>query len=100
MEPQDARSCWDTFTEYKGSILIICSILAYDHAPIKASNFSILLGLHLHLIGVKRRTINILAGLGITPSYKTINTQHRQLAEIKKVLDLLYIYPFNYLASN
>ena len=93
MEPQDARSRRDTFIECEGSILMICSILAHSRTPVKASNFPTLLGLHLHSMGVKRRTINVLAGLGITPSYKTINTRRGQLAEIGKVPNLLRIHP-------
>jgi hypothetical protein len=89
MEPQDGRSRRNTFVKFEGSILMICSILAHGRAPIKASNFPTLLGLHLHSMGVKRRTINVLAGLGITPSYKTINTRRGQLAEIGNVLNLL-----------
>ena len=51
-------------------------------------------------MGVKRRTINMLTRLSIILSYKIINTQRGQLAKIRKVPDLLYTHPFNYLASN
>ena len=92
MKPQDARSHRDTVTKYQGSIVMICSILAHARAPVKSSNFPTLLGLHLHSMGVKRRTLNVLAGLGITPSYKTINSRRGQLAEIGKVSKHLRIY--------
>jgi len=69
MEPQDARSRRDTFTEYQGSIVMICSILAHARAPKTSNNLPMLLGLHLHSMGVKQYTISMLAGLGITSPY-------------------------------
>ena len=56
-----------------------------------------LLGLHLYLIGVKRRTISVLAGLGIILLYQTVNIWRKELANLKKVLSLLHIYPPYYL---
>jgi hypothetical protein len=68
MEQQHA-SGRDTSTEYQGSMLMICSILAQARAPNTCTNLPMLLGLHLHSMGVKRRTLNLLAGLGITSTY-------------------------------
>ena len=84
MEPQ-RESRRDTLTEYKGSMVMICSILAHARAPIKCNNLPMLLGLHLHSMGVKRRTINVLAGLGITSGYQTINNKRAELADLGKV---------------
>jgi hypothetical protein len=39
-------------------------------------------------MGVKRRTINLLAGLGITSSYWSVNAQRGELADIGKVTPL------------
>ena len=84
MESQhDSRR--DTATEYKGSIVMIFSILAHARAPRKSNNLPMLLGLHLHSMGVKRRTINVLAGLDITSGYQVINNKRAELADHGKV---------------
>jgi hypothetical protein len=93
MEPQSARSRRDTFVEYQGSMVMICSVLAHARAPILSNNLPMLLGLHLHSMGVKRRTINVLAGLGITSSYWSVNARRGELADIGKVPSLLRIWP-------
>jgi len=93
MEPQDSRSHRDTFAEHQGSIVMICSILAHARAPRTSNNLPMLLGLHLHSMGVKRRTISVLAGLGITSSYRTVNIRRGELADIGKVPSLLRITP-------
>jgi hypothetical protein len=76
MEQQHA-SGRDTSTEYQGSIIMICSILAHARAPNTCTNLPMLLGLHLHSMGVKRRSLNLLAGLGVTSSYWAINNKRR-----------------------
>ncbi|KAJ5733289.1 hypothetical protein N7533_013736 [Penicillium manginii] len=60
--PESSR---DTSKVYQGSILMICSILASTLAPRKSNSFPMLIGLYLHAMGVKRRVICFLAGLGI-----------------------------------
>ena len=74
-------------------MLMICSILAQARAPNTCTNLPMLLGLHLHSMGVKRRSLNLLAGLGITSTYWAINNKIKELAELGKVLPLLRIYP-------
>jgi hypothetical protein len=64
---QQRPSARDTSQEYQGSIFMICMMLASAFAPGTCNKFLLLLGLHLHSIGVKRRTINLLHGLGVTP---------------------------------
>ena len=92
MQPQSARGHRDSFVEYQGSMVMICSILAHACAPILFNNLPMLLGLHLHSMGVKRRTINVLAGLGITSSYKSVNARRGELADIGKSPLLLRIW--------
>lgn len=92
MEPQQASSR-DTSTAYRGSILMICSILAHARAPYTCTNFPMLLGLHLHSMGVKRRSLNLLAGLGVTSTYWAINNERGERAEIGTVLSLLLYRP-------
>jgi hypothetical protein len=91
MEPQKASSNRNTSAEYEGHMVMICSILAHGRAPRLSNNLPILLGLHLHSMGVKRRTINVLAGLGISSSYWSVNARLGELAEIGKVQCLLRI---------
>jgi hypothetical protein len=79
MEQQYA-SRRDTQTEYRGSMVMICSILAHARSPKKCNNLPMLLGLQLHSMGVKRRTIGVLARLGITSNYR-----RGELADIGKV---------------
>jgi|GraSoiStandDraft_23_1057293.scaffolds.fasta_scaffold46704_2 hypothetical protein len=92
MEQQRASSR-DTSTRYQGSLLMICSILAHARAPNTCTNLPMLLGLHLHSMGVKRRSLNILAGLGITSSYWTINNKRGELAELGRVWCFTYSTP-------
>jgi hypothetical protein len=91
MEPQKASSRRNTFAQYEGHMVMICSILAHARAPRLSNNLSTLLGLHLHSMGVKRRTINVLAGLGITSSYWSVNARLGELTDIGKVQCLLRI---------
>jgi hypothetical protein len=92
MEQQYA-SRRDTLTKYQGSMVMICSILAQARAPRKCNNLPMLLGLHLHSMGLKRRSLSVLAGLGVTSSYRVINTRRGELADIGKVSSLLRISP-------
>jgi len=85
MEPPRATSHRDTLTKLKGSMVMISSILAHGHTPRQCNNLPMLLGLHLHSMGVKRRTINVLAGLGVTSTYRAINIRQGELADIGKV---------------
>jgi hypothetical protein len=77
----------DTSAVCQGNILMICSILASTFAPRKSNNFPMLIGLHLHAMGVKRRVISLLAGLGINPSYQTIMERRKELADLGQVFN-------------
>ena len=48
-----------------------------------------LIGLYLHSMGVKRRVINLLAGLGICPNYQTLLKKWDALAELGQVVRLI-----------
>ena len=84
MEPRHSSER-DTLAKYKGSMVMICSILAHAYTPLNCNNLPTLLGLHLHSMGVKRRTINVLAGLGVTLNYATLNNRRVELADLGKV---------------
>ena len=84
MEPR-WTSNRDTLTTLKGTMTMICSMLAHGQTPKKSNNLPMLLGLHLHSMGVKRRTISVLAGLGVISSYRVINSRYAELADIGKV---------------
>ena len=76
---------------------MICSILVYARALKTSNNLPMLLGLYLYLIGVKRRTISVLARLGVILLYRIVNIQRKELADLRKVPSLLRIYPPYYL---
>jgi len=76
----------DTPKIHQGSIVMVCSILACAFAPRKSNNFPMLIGLYLHAMGVKRRVISFLAGLGINSAYQTIMDRRKELAELGQVL--------------
>jgi hypothetical protein len=86
--PRSTGDCDTRLTALKGRVVMICSILAHGRTPRLCNNLPMLLGLHLHSMGVKRRTINVLAGLGVTSSYRAINNRQGTLADIGKVLSL------------
>jgi hypothetical protein len=48
-----------------------------------------LLGMHLHAMGVKRRTISLLGGLGLTMSYRTIIEHVDEVAKLSEVNNML-----------
>jgi len=84
-----------TSTDSQGSLVMVCSILARAYAPRNCNNFPVLLGLYLHSMGVKRRTLEVLSGLGVSASYWEINKQSGNVAENGKVQSLLLrISPF------
>jgi hypothetical protein len=85
------REC-DTSKAYNGNLVMLCSLLASTFAPIKSNSFPMLIGLYLHSMGVKRRVINFLAGLGICPNYQTLISKWDALAELGQVLNLLRRY--------
>jgi hypothetical protein len=75
--------------DHLGSLTMMCSILAFASSPRKCNNFPVLLGLYLHAMGVKPRTMNVLSGLGIIPTYKTIVRKRGELTAMGKAVPLL-----------
>ena len=98
MEPKYAGQR-DRVKACEGSITMICSSIAYAHAPRTYDNFAVLLGVHLHAMGTKRRTLNVLAGLGLIPSYQTVMRKRAELAKIGKVLPLSCMDMIRYILS-
>jgi hypothetical protein len=85
-----------TSTDSQGSLVMVCSILARAYAPRNCNNFPVMLGLHLHSMGVKRRSLEVLSGLGVSASYWEINKQSGNVAENGTVQSLfLRISPFS-----
>ncbi|KAN0083237.1 hypothetical protein V8E54_002325 [Elaphomyces granulatus] len=70
--------------DYSGPLAMICLILTYTAAPRKYNNLATSLGIYMLAHGTKRRVISVLAGLGIIPSYSTVNKAMRKLADIGK----------------
>jgi hypothetical protein len=87
MEPKHP-SQRDTAKVCRGPITIICLVLAFAYAPRSYNNLPFLFGVHLHAMGVKRRTINVFHGFGITSSYQSIMRKRTRLSEIGKVPSL------------
>jgi hypothetical protein len=71
--------------DYSGPITMICSILAFVSSPLRANKLPTLLGVYLYSMRVKRRTMNVLAGLGIIPDYITVVKRCDRQANIGKV---------------
>jgi hypothetical protein len=55
-----------------GTLLLISASLAHLYTPRKCNALQSLLGIHLHSMGVKRTTLDLLAGLGVILNYSTI----------------------------
>ena len=87
MKPQDPRSPRDPAVANRGEILMISSILAHARTPIISNNLQSLIGIHLHSLGLQRRSLSVLAGFGITTSYWAINENKRKAADIENALD-------------
>ena len=75
MSPPRTASHRDTSTIYSGRVLMICSMLAQGRKPKTCTNLLTLLGLYLHVLGLKRRSLNVLEGLGVSSTYYVINKQ-------------------------
>lgn len=71
-----------------GPIIMISSILAYASSVKKRNNLPTFIGIFLHAHGVKRRVLDLFTGLGIIPSYLTIQRRRSSLVEIGKVTPL------------
>lgn len=67
-----------------GRVVLLISILSLGRARNSANCFARLLGLHLQGMGVKRRVLSLLHGLGLIDGYKTLNCQKMGLAERSK----------------
>ena len=67
-----------------GRTVIVASIFLLGFARNSANGFARLLGLHLQALGVKRRVLSFLHGLGLIDGYKTLNAKKLGLAERSK----------------
>lgn len=70
----------------QGLVTIIAASITHAYAPNTYDTFQMLLGVHLHSMGVKRRSLSLLTGLGLIPSYRNIMRKRAALAEIGKVI--------------
>jgi hypothetical protein len=85
MEGLSAQSRTDkSRNPHPGRVVILTSILSLGRARSSANCFARLLGLHLQGMGVKRRVLSLLHGLGLIDGYKTLNCQKMGLAERSK----------------
>jgi hypothetical protein len=77
---------------FSGEFVAICAIMAHYRARQTSNSFQILLGVYLHSMGVKRRVISLLKGLGLTMSYTTVIDYVDQVATLSQVsITTIYI---------
>jgi hypothetical protein len=81
-----------TTKTFDGEFVTICAIIAHYQASQTSNNFQILLGMHLHLMGVKQQVISLLDGLGLTMSYKTTIEYVDQVATLAQVSNALLLF--------
>jgi hypothetical protein len=85
MEGLSAQSRIDkSRNPHPGRVVLLTSILSLGRARNSANCFARLLGLHLQGMGVKRRVLSLLHGLGLIDGYRTLNCQKMGLAERSK----------------
>lgn len=79
--------CWTRGGHYRpqGRVALIASVLQLCRHRETANNFSRLLGLYLKDLGLKRRGLCVLHGLGLIDSYFTLNSLHAGLTKRAKV---------------
>lgn len=68
-----------------GLVACICALIVYGGAPQSSNQFSSLFGLYLLSMGAKRRVIDVCHGLGLTPSYTTLQRRMKDLTDLGKV---------------
>src|SRR5439155_20478430 len=84
MEPIDQREPKGSRISTPQRAIFIASILAFSRAPRLSNKFPRKLGLYLHGMGVKRRVLQVIAGLGACEKYPTILIHADKLAERAK----------------
>jgi hypothetical protein len=76
---ENARQDYDR-EEQNGWVVMIASILSLGRARNTANNFSRMLGIYLQGLGLKRRGLQVLHGLGVTDSYRAIGAAKKTLS--------------------
>jgi hypothetical protein len=69
-----------------GKFIQWCALLTGTMAPRKSNSLRKTAGLYFHSMGVKRRVLSVLAGLGITDSYQATQRAREEVADQAKVL--------------
>lgn len=67
---------------YEGRFLMFCSLLLFTRAPRNSNLLARTIGIYLQSLGVKRRALEVLAGLGVTEGYRTIMNERNAISEI------------------
>lgn len=86
---KDQEEDEDVPVDPSGPLVMVCAIMARSYTPRKCNNLPVIIGLHLHSMGVKRRTLEVLNGLGVTASYWVVNQSYSRVAERGKVWSFL-----------
>ena len=86
---QEVRS-----TNFSSRLLAICAMLCFARAPRKGSLLQAVLGIYFYSMGVKRRVISLLYGLGVSVSYRELRGYFNDLqpiCSVREYCDLLDI---------
>ncbi len=63
---------------------MFCSLLGFTKTPRSANALARSLGLYFQAMGVKRRVLGVLAGLGVTEGYRAVTDQRSIIADSAK----------------
>ena len=81
MIPRRVRQDQKEREHLTGRVALITAILCFSRGRSTSNNLQRTLGLYFYSMGVKRRVISVLHGLGVCESYRTINRENHAMAQ-------------------
>jgi hypothetical protein len=81
MIPRRVRQDQKEREPLSGRVALVTAILCFCRGRSASNNLQRTLGIYLYSMGVKRRVISVLHGLGVCESYRTINRENHAIAE-------------------
>jgi hypothetical protein len=79
MIPRRVRQNQKERDPLSGRVVLITAMLCFSRGRSTSNNLQRTIGLYLYSMGVKRRVISVLHGLGVCESYKTINRENHAI---------------------
>ncbi|KAI5305190.1 hypothetical protein KEM56_005051 [Ascosphaera pollenicola] len=67
---------------FGGCVMTIVTVLSHFARRIRCSSFNTALALYLHALGIKRRCLGVLHGLGLVPTYQSIISHSAKLSDL------------------